>query len=107
MNPMVTQASSKTDHLPCKHCGRKNHEAYQCRFKSAKCHNRGKQGHIATVCRALKKKLTPRIEDTKSEEVISVVEAIRDKGEVDIKMFASPRLNILSRLMMKLATIAL
>ena len=39
-----------TDHLPCKHCGRKNHEAYQCRFKSAKCHNCVKQGHIATVC---------------------------------------------------------
>ena len=21
-----------TDHLPCKHCGQKNHEVYQCRF---------------------------------------------------------------------------
>ena len=55
-NPGIKHA---TDHLPCKHCGRKNHEAYQCRFKSAKCHNCGKQGDIATVCRTLKNTNVP------------------------------------------------
>ena len=39
----------------CKHCGRKNHESSKCHFKSAKCHNCGKLGHIATICRAPKK----------------------------------------------------
>ena len=47
------------DHLPCKHSGRKSHKAYQCHFKSAKCHNCGKQGHTATVCRALKNTNAP------------------------------------------------
>ena len=35
---------------PCYRCGR-NHEADQCKFKEAKCHKCGKQGHIAPVCR--------------------------------------------------------
>ena len=41
-NPNIKHVA---DHLPCKHCGRKNHEAYQCRFISAMCHNCSKQGH--------------------------------------------------------------
>ena len=39
----------------CKHCGRSNHLASDCRFKSAKCHNCGNTGHIAPVCRQPRK----------------------------------------------------
>ena len=40
-----------SDLVSCKHCGRSNHPARECRFKSASCHNCGKTGHISTVCR--------------------------------------------------------
>ena len=60
---------------------------------------------IQPLSAELLKTLMPQIEDTKSKEVIQVDEAIRDKEKV--KMFASPRLNILLRLMVKQATIAL
>jgi len=35
----------------CKRCGKANHEPAQCPFKSARCHNCGKVGHIRKVCR--------------------------------------------------------
>ena len=34
----------------CRHCGKNNHEARDCRFRDAKCHQCGKTGHIAPVC---------------------------------------------------------
>ena len=46
---------------PCYRCGR-NHEADQCKFKEAKCHKCGKQGHIAQVCRTA---TTPPVDRTK------------------------------------------
>ena len=79
---------------------------YQCCFKSAKYGNCGKHGHIATVYQVLKNTDIPN-QDTKSKELILVDEAIRDMEKVGIKMFASPRLNISSRLMAKQAMITL
>ena len=67
-----------TYHLPCKHCGQKNHEAYQYRIKSAKCHNCSKQTY-SHLSAELLKRLMPQIADTKSKEVIPVDEAIRDR----------------------------
>jgi len=46
--------TSKTEEK-CEHCGKKNHPAEKCRFKSATCHKCKKQGHIAPVCRSAKK----------------------------------------------------
>ena len=39
---------------PCRHCGRDNHEASQCRFSDATCHHCGKKGHIAPIFRTKK-----------------------------------------------------
>ena len=39
---------------PCRHCGRDNYEASQCRFSDATCHHCGKKGHIAPICRTKK-----------------------------------------------------
>ena len=51
--PVPCQTSgtnSNTTHL-CASCGG-NHLCSSCKFKNAKCHNYGKQGHILEVCRA-------------------------------------------------------
>ena len=51
--PGIKRLSS--DLPSCKHCGRNNHPAHECRFKAANCHNCGKMGHISTVCRQPKR----------------------------------------------------
>ena len=43
-------SNSNTTHL-CASCGG-NHLRSTCKFRNAKCHNCGKQGHILKVCRA-------------------------------------------------------
>ena len=35
----------------CCHCGRMNHEAFDCRFQKATCYNYDHKGHIAPVCK--------------------------------------------------------
>ena len=40
---------------PCHRCGRNNHDQKDCKFHEAKCHNYGKIGHIAPVCRSARK----------------------------------------------------
>ena len=37
---------------PCSRCGKSNHTAANCRFKTAKCHKCGRIGHIKIACRA-------------------------------------------------------
>ena len=39
----------------CKHCGRKNHSNDNCHFRYATCHSCGKNGPIATICKAPRK----------------------------------------------------
>ena len=38
--------------VACYRCGKSNHLAQQCRFKTVKCHGCGKIGHIVKVCRS-------------------------------------------------------
>ena len=40
-------------------CGRGNHNASECRFKTATCHKCAKVGHIAPTCRSGQKKPQP------------------------------------------------
>lgn len=35
----------------CSHCGWKNHESSQCKFRNSKCHGCGKIGHLKSICR--------------------------------------------------------
>ena len=35
----------------CYRCGKPDHQSDKCKFKSARCHNCSKVGHIASVCR--------------------------------------------------------
>ena len=47
---------------PCYHC-RRNHKAIDCPHKSLECHNYGKKGHLARMCRSkkpVKKEPCPR-----------------------------------------------
>ena len=48
------QSSGKllTAAVACYRCGKSNHLAQQCRFKTVKCHGCGKIGHIVKVCRS-------------------------------------------------------
>ena len=45
--------------LLCYRCGN-NHLASTCRFRQAECHNCGKVGHIAKVCRSKAKKVSKK-----------------------------------------------
>ena len=40
---------------PCYHCGRSSHDQKDGKFRDTECHNCGKRGHIAPVCRSPKK----------------------------------------------------
>ena len=43
------RAARKDDALECYRCGKQNHKASNCRFKSVRCHNCGKIGHLKAV----------------------------------------------------------
>ena len=55
-NNGAKKSADKSDNQSnrCKHCGRKNHESEDCKFKNATCYKCNVQGHIATVCRTKK-----------------------------------------------------
>ena len=44
----------------CDRCGRGNHNNRDCKFKGATCHNCGKVGHIAPVCRSKPSRRPPK-----------------------------------------------
>lgn len=41
---------------PCGHCGWKNHNSNECRFRNSICHTCNKKGHLASVCNSSKTK---------------------------------------------------
>ena len=47
----VTSTTKYPSNRPCYRCGRSNHTADNCKFKSSTCHSCGKAGHIAPACR--------------------------------------------------------
>jgi len=53
--PQRGQESSGTPQTPCYRCGRGKHNPRSCCFAEITCHNCGKKGHIAPVCRSGKK----------------------------------------------------
>ena len=46
---LVSSTKGAETQTPCYHCGRPNHDAKDCRFWEAECHNCGKLDHIAPV----------------------------------------------------------
>ena len=63
---------------PCKHCGRKNHDAERCYHRSAKCHTCGVMGHIAPICKAPRKasqgprgKIRPHARNSEAEHYLT------------------------------------
>lgn len=51
--PKFTRNNFPTRQSPCDSCGG-SHPRATCRFRRAKCHNCGKEGHIAKVCKGKK-----------------------------------------------------
>ena len=54
-----TPKDKPANHQQCYRCGKSNHKAASCRFKTAKCYNCGRVGHVKAVCRS-KTKMTTR-----------------------------------------------
>ena len=54
-NPRKEDTGTPT-YQKCYRCGKMNHKANNCHFKSAKCHNCGKVSHLKTVCQQPVKK---------------------------------------------------
>ena len=52
----------------CYRCGSTRHTQEKCFFKTVNCHNCGKQGHIAKVCKAQKREKKPGYQETKIPE---------------------------------------
>ena len=52
---MDGRENSGTPQTPCYRCGRGKHNLRSCCFAEITCHNCGKKGHIAPVCRSGKK----------------------------------------------------
>ncbi|XP_064469808.1 uncharacterized protein K02A2.6-like [Ornithodoros turicata] len=48
----VHKLEKRSDHARCFRCGNINHDSDTCRFRDEDCHNCGKTGHIAKMCRA-------------------------------------------------------
>lgn len=49
---MQSKNEPKVGEARCYRCGRSDHTALDCRFKTAKCHGCGKVGHLVRVCRS-------------------------------------------------------
>ena len=85
---------------PCKHCGRTNHDTGSCYHRLSHCHNCGKQGHIAPICRERIRRQARKIFISEEADCFEV--------EIeDVAMFTNQRLNIWSLCRRKLAMIAL
>lgn len=61
--PSSKKESTSKGRVKCKHCGRNNHPAEKCKFKSATCHKCKKQGHIAPVCKSTRRSGVHAVEE--------------------------------------------
>ena len=66
----------------CYRCGKQNRKYAQCPFRTAKCHNCGKVGHIRNVCRQPNRPLTSQGRQTQRHPVKTVQEGIEDPNEL-------------------------
>ena len=54
VNLVSSRRRAKSDTVSCYRCGKKSHEAKNCRFRNEICFCCGRRGHIASVCRSSK-----------------------------------------------------
>ena len=66
----------------CHTCGKQNHKPAQCPFRTARCNNCGKVGHIRKVCRQPKRPPTSRGRQAQRHPVRTVQEGIEDPDEL-------------------------
>ena len=78
----------------CYMCGKVGHKAAQCLFRTSRCHNHGKTGHIRRVYRQPKKPPRhPRQQESKTSEILVLYhdKAGSDKPlEMDLKLDGKP-----------------
>lgn len=63
-----TNTNTKKSGNACAHCGWRNHNSNECRYKQSKCHNCGKIGHLASVCRGKERSVNYVSESNSSSE---------------------------------------
>ncbi|XP_037930885.1 uncharacterized protein K02A2.6-like [Teleopsis dalmanni] len=68
-NKVQNNKSTKT-FQPCAHCGWRNHVSNECYYKSCKCHQCGRIGHLSSICK-------------KNTKVVNKVSSIKVKDHID------------------------
>lgn len=95
----VESAGDRGDTFRCYRCGRSDHKPPKCPFKSTKCHNCGKVGHLRKVCRSPPKKPDQasktyrrvKVIQQEDPDVLCQVRGARDKPlEVDLIIGGKP-----------------
>ena len=66
----------------CHRYGKQNHKSAQCPFRTARCHNCGKVGHIKKVCRQPRRPPTSQGRQTQRHPVRTVQEGIENPDEL-------------------------
>ena len=71
--PQTPQRARKAGSYQCYRCGNPDHKPHQCPFKTAKCHNCDKIGHIQPVCRLPRKRHQQRPPKTPGRSRVAMV----------------------------------
>ena len=86
----VTSTTKYPSNRPCYRCGRSNHTADNCKFKSSTCHSCGKAGHIAPACRCNpptgKKPQKPPVRKHKKTNLLDTTQDDNDTIITEFKM---------------------